>query len=309
MDCTPSLLTASSAPRASMLVARASSLGTSTAIEETIRHRGIRWNVRRMGSGGRPVLLLVHGTGASSLSFREIMPLLAERFDIVAPDLPGHGDTLAPSWFTPSLPSVAASLEELLREMKLMPTVCVGHSAGAAVLTRMVIDRTLDPTLLVGLAAALVPFHGVAAALLRPMARILARTSKVVGLRIRNTDTVARLLRSTGSELDARGVETYRALTSRPSHVTGTLSMMASWDLEPLSEALPNLRVPLLLLAGSHDRAVRVEEHEQTMRRLAHAKPKLLVVEGAGHLLHEERPAEVARLIFEETDVLTRGQR
>lgn len=55
---------------------------------------GLRWHVQQMGRG--PVLLLLHGTGASTHSWRALMPLLAAEFTVVAPDLPGHGFTSAP---------------------------------------------------------------------------------------------------------------------------------------------------------------------------------------------------------------------
>ena len=54
-----------------------------------VRSAHMRWHVQTMGSG--PVALLLHGTGASTHSWRNVMPLLAQRFQVVALDLPGHG--------------------------------------------------------------------------------------------------------------------------------------------------------------------------------------------------------------------------
>ena len=48
---------------------------------------GLSWHVQRMGAG--PKLLMLHGTGASTHSFRDLAPLLAEEFDVAAPELPG----------------------------------------------------------------------------------------------------------------------------------------------------------------------------------------------------------------------------
>jgi len=56
---------------------------------------GLRWHVQQFGTG--PVALLVHGTGASTHSWRGLAPILAESFSVVAPDLPGHGFTEAPA--------------------------------------------------------------------------------------------------------------------------------------------------------------------------------------------------------------------
>ena len=51
---------------------------------------GLRWHVQSLGDTG-PVILLLHGTGAATHSWAGLAPLLATRFRVVAPDLPGHG--------------------------------------------------------------------------------------------------------------------------------------------------------------------------------------------------------------------------
>ena len=270
------------------------------------RHRavvrgGIRWQIRIQGSG--PALLLLHGTGASSDSFDALMPLLAQRFTVIAPDLPGHAGSTAPPTFEPSLPATAAALGELLVALDVAPVIAVGHSAGAALVARMTLDGIIAPELLVGIGAALVPLRGVARALLPRTARLLALTSRLVPLRIRTTDSVGRLLWSTGSTLDESGVERYRALSERPAHVAAVLEMMASWDLEPLFDDLPRLRTPLLLLAGARDRAVPLRHQQAVADRAPGAR--VTVVPGAGHLLHEELPFAVAALILEATQKST----
>lgn len=103
---------------------------------------GLRWHVQRMGEG--PVLLLAHGTAAATHSWRALMPLLARRFTVVAPDLPGHGFTAPPpssAGLTP--PGMAGLLGELLKALEVSPALVAGHSAGAAVLVRMALDGRL----------------------------------------------------------------------------------------------------------------------------------------------------------------------
>lgn len=51
---------------------------------------------REAGSGGAPVILLLHGFPTTSHMFRDLIPLLADRFRLIAPDLPGFGQTKAP---------------------------------------------------------------------------------------------------------------------------------------------------------------------------------------------------------------------
>jgi pimeloyl-ACP methyl ester carboxylesterase len=68
----------------------------------TIAHRhadvdGFNVFYREAGRPGAPKLLLLHGFPSSSHMFRDLMPLLADRFHIVAPDLPGFGQSDMPS--------------------------------------------------------------------------------------------------------------------------------------------------------------------------------------------------------------------
>ncbi|MFO0580363.1 MAG: alpha/beta fold hydrolase BchO [Polyangia bacterium] len=268
-----------------------------------VQRGGVRWHVQILGHG--PQLLLVHGTGASAHSFHRLMPLLAERFTLVVPDLPGHGFSVPAPVFDPSLPGMAAALRELLDELSLQPQAAIGHSAGAAVIARMALDRALAPRLLVGLAAAMVPPRGLGASWLSPAARLLSTSeiaAQVIAMRARDAQSVDRLVRSTGSLLDARSIELYQRLARRPGHVAAVLAMLARWDLAPLFAALPRLEVPFLLLAGAEDLAIPIAQQHELAARLPRAQ--LVEVAAAGHLLHEERPELTARLILAELDRL-----
>lgn len=56
----------------------------------------VRMFYREAGAPGRPTLLLLHGFPSSSAMFRDLIPHLEDEFHIVAPDLPGFGQTQAP---------------------------------------------------------------------------------------------------------------------------------------------------------------------------------------------------------------------
>jgi magnesium chelatase accessory protein len=260
-----------------------------------VRRGGIRWYVEVEGEG--PVLLLLHGTGASSHSFRTLAPLLAPRFTVVTPDLPGHGQTRPPSWFEPSLPCFAAAVDELLDELQARPAVVVGHSAGAAVGARMILDRSVDPGAFIGLAAALTPLRGLARRVLPGAARALSVAVSLGAFRgLGSSSRVDRILRSTGSALEPEGVASYAELFQRPEHVGAVLSMMAGWELDGLWEELPALRTETLLIAGSRDRAVPLADQRAVAARLP--RGSVQVVRGAGHLLHEEHPLLISQILF-----------
>jgi magnesium chelatase accessory protein len=258
---------------------------------------GLRWHLQRAGHG--PALLLLHGTGASTHSWRALLPLLAQRFDVVAPDLPGHGFTATPGGDGLSLPGMARAVAALLETLGVAPHVAVGHSAGAAVMARLALDRRMNANPLVSLNGALLPLHGLAGAVFSPAAKLLASTEVFPRLfawrATLDSRMVEQLVRDTGSQLDAWGIELYRRLVRCSGHVAGTLGMMARWDLQPLARELPALGSRLVVVSATGDRTVPPSLGDRVVARVPGARRHLLP--GLGHLAHEEDPAGAAALI------------
>jgi len=256
----------------------------------------IRWHVQIAGKG--PVLLMLHGTGASTHSWQGLLPLLARHFTVVAADLPGHGFTTRPAPERLSLPGMAWGVSALLRTLDLTPALAVGHSAGAAILCRMCLDGTIAPKALVSLNGALLPLAGLPGHFFAPLAKTLFSipiVPLVFAWRAGDRATVARLLRGTGSVLPPSGLALYQRLLQSPGHVAAALGMMARWDLAPLVRDLPRLPSPIFLVVGGNDRAIPPAEADRLCRLLPSASKILLP--GLGHLAHEERPDLVAAVI------------
>jgi magnesium chelatase accessory protein len=257
---------------------------------------GFSWHVQRMGAG--PELLMLHGTGASTHSWEKLAPLLARRFRVAAPDLPGHGFTTAKKAPDLSLPGMARSVAALLTALDFQPQVVVGHSAGAAILARLCLDSMIAPKLFVSLNGAFLPFEGSARFLFPSMARLLFLNPLTPRLFAWSaTDTsVANLLRGTGSKIERRGVELYVRLLANPNHVAGALGMMANWDLTDLRQNLPDLKARLVLIVGQDDKAIP----PQAASLVAAAIPGAVVetISHTGHLAHEEQPERIHDLIL-----------
>ena len=263
-----------------------------------VRAAGLMWHVQVMGTG--PVLLLAHGTGAATHSWRTLAPLLAQHFTIVAPDLPGHGFTEAPGTARLSLPGMAKSLHGLLRALNMRPALAVGHSAGAAILVRMALDGQIAPHGLVSLNGAFLPLEGVPGQIFSPLAKLLVGLPLLPQLfawRAKSDAAVRQILEGTGSRIDAQGIALYGRMIRNPAHAAAALGMMAQWDLHPLLRDLNHLRVPLLLVVGENDRAGPPAQ----AARVGSIVPEAAVVTmpGLGHLAHEERPNEAAALIID----------
>lgn len=255
----------------------------------------LTWHVQIDGTG--PVLLLLHGTAAASHSWRDVMPRLTDRFTVVVPDLPGHGFTQSPPGEGLSLPGMARSLAALLADLDLVPDMIAGHSAGAAIALRFALDATVRPVRIVSINGALKPFGGAAGHLFPLMARAMALNPLTPRLLSMSADAgrVNRMIRDTGSCIDAQGVELYRRLFAAPAHVACVLGMMARWDLQALLTDLPRLDVPLTLVTGDRDRAVppQTAQDIQAIVPTAHH----ITWAGLGHLAHEEDPVRTADLL------------
>jgi magnesium chelatase accessory protein len=257
---------------------------------------GLRWHVQVMGRG--PVLLLAHGTAASTHSWRALLPLLAPHFTLVAPDLPGHGFTSMPAAGRLSLPAMAEALGALVRALGMPPDYAAGHSAGAAVLVRMALDGRIAPGALVGFNAALMPIGREQSEFFSRAARLLAGlpfVPQVFAWGASNRAVAERLLRDTGSAIEPRGVELYARLFRHSGHLAAALGMMANWDLKPLLRELPRLRPPLTLAVGTRDRTIAPSDAQRVREVLRSAR--VVPLPGLGHLAHEERPDQAAEIL------------
>ncbi len=282
------------------------------ARSEFIACDGLRWHVQRFGCATASALpaprcLLIHGTGSSTHSWRDVAPLLQRQFEVLAVDLPGHAYTSLPpdGIGSPqlSLPGMARTLARLLAALDFMPQLVVGHSAGAAIAVRMAIDGAIAPQLLVSINGALLPLGGLAGRVFSPAARLMAALPGVPRLfawSASDASVLQRLLASTGSTLDARGRELYARLAANPGHAEGALGMMAGWDLPAFERDLPRLRTPLLLMVGSQDATVPPGDADRVMARLQGVVPvRKIVLEGVGHLAHEEQPGRAVDAVMQ----------
>lgn len=261
---------------------------------------GLRWHVQVFGPDrDAPTVLLLHGTGASTHSWRGLAPRLAEGLRVIAPDLPGHAFTDLPRGDGLSLPGMAEAVDALLATLDAAPVLVVGHSAGAAIGARMILDAPGRGVRgLVALNPAFLPFEGLAGRLFSPAARWLGRmpgTPRLLARAGASPPVLDGLLRSTGSSIGEDGRRLYARLVAMPGHVAGALGMMARWDLAPLARDLPRLACPLLTIVGALDRTVPPSEAQRVAARVPGAIVETLA--GLGHLAHEERPDLVAQRI------------
>lgn len=91
---------------------------------------GDRVAYRDEGSG--EAILLIHGMGGSSKTWSGVIPMLAEKYRVIAPDLLGHGQSDKPRGDY-SVGAFAVLLRDLLDELGVSRATVVGHSLGGGV--------------------------------------------------------------------------------------------------------------------------------------------------------------------------------
>ena len=267
---------------------------------EIVAAGGMGFHVQCFGDAG-PAVLLLHGTGASTHSFRDLAPVLADPVRVLAIDLPGHGASETPRGDGLTLPGMAHRIGALCDTLGFPPDAIVGHSAGAAIAIRAAVDGRLAPKLIVGLNAALQPMQGYA--LFSPLAKALFLNPLVPHLfarAARGERTAKRLIEQTGSRIDERGLRCYQRLFANPDHVYGALGMMAGWDLATLQRDMPRLACRLTLVTAADDGTVPARDAPAHVRRVRDGRH--IALSKGGHLLHEERPREIAALLHGELE-------
>jgi pimeloyl-ACP methyl ester carboxylesterase len=113
-------------------------------MDTRVRHRRIRVGdvdtfYREAGPAGAPVVLLPHGYPCSSYEFRNLMPRLADRWRLIAPDYPGAGYSDTPEAFAYSFDGLAAFLDRFVRELGLDRFALYLHDFGSPIGARLAI--------------------------------------------------------------------------------------------------------------------------------------------------------------------------
>jgi len=265
-------------------------------VSQFIEIDGMRWHVQKDGAG--PSVLLLHGTGATTHSFRDIFTDFSKDFSVMALDLPGHGFSSRLKGGRPTLERVSQAIAELLAHENFIPDMIVGHSAGAAIAVELASKHLDETKALVSINGAFYPFPGFAGQMFPAAAKLLFVNpfmSHLFAFGAHNKDRVHRLIDSTGSKLTNEGLVFYQKALQSSDHIEGTLAMMANWDLDKMAMQIRTLDIPMLQIIGDKDGTIEPSASLKTEKLLANGIRE--VFKGYGHLVHEEIPQEVGASI------------
>ncbi len=269
-------------------------------LSQFIKVRPHNWHIQDSGEENLPSILLIHGTGASTHSWRLLIPILRKKFRVVAVDLPGHGFTTLGSSNRSGLDFIAQDLASLLEDQKISPSLVIGHSAGAAIAIRYNMDYRRDLMGIISLNGVFDQYFDGITSFIYPFFAKLLSINPLTGAMIakfnKSTRQIKRLSEITGSKIDSKSLFFYEELFSNPQHLTGTLTMMSQWKLTKLLNDLSSLNTNILLLAGENDKMVTPKVQKDYHHKLKNSS--LMTLESLGHLMHEEAPILISEHIF-----------
>jgi pimeloyl-ACP methyl ester carboxylesterase len=102
---------------------------------KTTDFAGIRIFYREAGDPSKPTIVLLHGFPSSSYSFHDLIPRLADRFHLIAPDYPGmgHSDVPAGNVLRPTFDDVAIAIDAFIAQRAPGPVILYMHDLGGPI--------------------------------------------------------------------------------------------------------------------------------------------------------------------------------
>jgi pimeloyl-ACP methyl ester carboxylesterase len=262
-----------------------------TAPGKVVLVDGQPFHVLEEGSG--PALVLIHGLGDSIAAWRKNIPVLARDFRVVAVDLPAHGLSTrsAPDL---SLAAQTRYVKQVLDQLGVDRATVVGHSMGGSVAQRLaawwpdLVDRlvlissTTDKYMRrLGWASPLM------AAYIPAFVTVVLHNNFMRRLQLK-------FILADASQVTP---ETVRELSS-PGRIRGQARSYKQLMIDRNRDRavdLEAIKAPTLIIWGDRDRLVSVRNGKLLAAAIADAK--LVVIRDAGHLVPEEQPEALNRLI------------
>ena len=246
-------------------------------------------------------LLLIHGFGASTYTWRHIVPELARNHRVIAVDLKGFGQSDKPLDDRYSVFDQADLLAQLIVDKNLRNLTLVGHSFGGGV--ALLLALRTDPRI-EGRISKLVLLDTIAYPQNVPVFFRLLDVPVVSQLGFGmvppevQTRVALRIAYFDNSKIDPDEVETYAAplKTAAGKHaIIHSARQIVPDGLAELSERYGSIKLPTLILWCDHDRVVPLGIGLKLRRTLPNSTFRL--VEDCGHMPQEEQPETTLKLI------------
>jgi pimeloyl-ACP methyl ester carboxylesterase len=259
---------------------------------------------REAGDKG-PVLLLIHGITGNAKQWDDVMPLLAQRYRVIAPDLLGHGESAKPRGDY-SLGAYAAGIRDLLIALGHRRATVVGHSLGGGIAMQFVYEYPpfAERLVLVNSGGLGREVHLLLRAATLPGAEIvlpLIAHGRVLGLGTALGAVVRRLGLQAGTDLAemAKGYASLGDAEARQAFVHTIRAVIdpggqrvSATDRLYLTDLLPSL-----ILWGGNDPLIPVDHAEPAHRAMPGSR--LEIFDEAGHFPQLQEPVRFAHTLID----------
>jgi pimeloyl-ACP methyl ester carboxylesterase len=266
-------------------------------IAANIQYRIIHGYRRAFVHVGRgPALLLIHGIGDNSDTWSELIPSLARRFTVIAPDLLGHGRSEKPR-ADYSVAAYANGMRDLISVLGVDRVTVVGHSLGGGVAMQFAYQypERCERLVLVSSGGVCPEVNPLLRLVATPNADLVLPLMRFAGTRLAG-HALFRLLRQLDTDISVDMNDLLRVFDSLPDPATRrafvrTLRSVIDWRgqaITMLDRCYLTQGMPTLLVWGSRD-AIIPARHAH----IAHAampNSQLEIFEGAGHFPFRQEP-------------------
>jgi len=254
---------------------------------------GVRIFVHRPAPGSGPPVLLIHGYLTSHWEWRQVVKPLADAgFDVIAPDLPGHGESDRPRDFTYGIAGFSEVIIGVMDALDLPRAALFGHSMGGGIAIYTAARHPDRVTRLVLLDASCYPIK-------MPLTSRIATApvigpllfKGVFGRRDLKNYFKNQVYRNPALATDELADYLYERMC-RPGGKDALHATLVSLnDLSDVERALRAIRAPTLVVWGADERLFPVENG----RRMASEIPgaRLEIIADCGHAANEEKPEEL----------------
>jgi pimeloyl-ACP methyl ester carboxylesterase len=275
---------------------------------EALQIQEVELHGHRVGfqaAGDGPLLILLHGITSTSDAWRDVMPRLAERYTVVAPDMIGHGRSAKPRGDY-SLGAYAAGVRDLVALLGFERGTVVGHSLGGGIAMQFsyLFPEYVERMALISSGGLGQEVHPLLRAASLPGSEwvlpLLAREwSITAGDAVRSV--AGRLGLEAGPDLAefARG---YASLTEEGATdaFLDTLRSVIGPEGQKVS-ALDRIyladQLPTMIIWGDRDPVIPVEHGRNAHRIIAHSR--YVEIEGSGHWPMLDAPDRIVREMTE----------
>ena len=282
--------------------------------ERFFRSGALRIHVRDWGDATLPPLVIVHGLRDHSHSFDDLARGLVDRFHVLALDLRGHGDSETTPYY--AFGHFVLDLHNLVRALRLVRPVLVGHSMGGEVVTRLAgsfPDLPSRVVLIEGLGPPPADMEGEWQWTVGGFARIDRALAGQPGLA--DLDAAYRRLRERNPRLTEQKARELALLGTRAREdgtlewkfdaMLTTMAVTDPFNLDFAATFWRKILAPTLIVHGAESGefwrrgpgAVYLDPDDLRRRLACFRDPTFVEIPGAGHMVHFDRPRELLTTI------------